>query len=614
MGFEAFAEVRPCAEEEAFDRGDGGSEDFGNFLVGHVFETPEHDRRALGLRQGRDGAGDGFLQFGVRDFLRGGAGGGVGMADRRTVGIARVERDEAGALAAAHFVEDEISGDGEQPGGEFGGGVVAGRALPDADEDLLGDVLGVGFSAQHFRDRAHDAELVAPDEGLESSLVAGFHREHECDVLRCRIVVRGVAWGHLRGKEKGYNHGGGRKAREIPLAAGAVIGFVCLPMSRPVVACYCTTFLKREMRHIYRQVNGLRGFGTFVITRARENREEYPFPDVEVLPRPRIFFLRRFYKKYLAGEEALFYRGEYKQLTKLLERRRPDLVHIYFGHTGVHLLPFVRAWGGRSLVSFHGMDIMPREDEPGYLDRLRELLRALPMVLARSGSLAARLVDLGCPPENIRINRTGIPLDRFPFAERTPPPGGAWHVVQASRLIEKKGVDSTLAAFASFRKTHPGSRLTIAGDGPLLEELRRSASAMGIGSAVRFAGFQSQEELAALFASAHIFMHPSRLTSKQDQEGVPNSMLEAMATGLPVVATLHGGIPEAVEDGRDGLLTPENDPGALAASLERIAGDPDLFRKLGSNASGSVRAKYEQAAAIRSLEGFYRELTERKPV
>ena len=385
-------------------------------------------------------------------------------------------------------------------------------------------------------------------------------------------------------------------------------------MSRPVVASYCTTFLKREMRHIYRQVNGLRGFGTFVITRARENREEYPFPDVEVLPRPRIFFLRRFYKKYLAGEEALFYRGEYKQLTKLLERRRPDLVHIYFGHTGVHLLPFVRAWGGRSLVSFHGMDIMPREDEPGYLDRLRELLRALPMVLARSGSLAARLVDLGCPPENIRINRTGIPLDRFPFAERTPPPGGAWHVVQASRLIEKKGVDSTLAAFASFRKTHPGSRLTIAGDGPLLEELRRSAAAMGVGPAVRFAGFQSQEELAALFASAHIFMHPSRLTSKQDQEGVPNSMLEAMATGLPVVATLHGGIPEAVEDGRDGLLTPENDPGALAASLERIAGDPDLFRKLGSNASGSVRAKYEQAAAIRSLEGFYRELTERKPV
>jgi len=385
-------------------------------------------------------------------------------------------------------------------------------------------------------------------------------------------------------------------------------------MSRPVVASYCTTFLKREMRHIYRQVAGLEAFRTFVITRSRENAQEYPFPDVEILPRPRIFFLLRFYKKYLAGEEALFYRGEYKQLTTLLERRNPDLVHVYFGHTGVHLLPFIRAWKGRTLVSFHGMDIMPREQEPGYSDRLGELLRTLPMVLARSESLAARLVSMGCAPEKIHINRTGIPLERFPFAPRTPPPDGAWHIVQASRLIEKKGLDNTLQAFAIFHKTHPAARLTLAGDGPLLEQLRQEAAALGVGQAVRFAGFQSQEDLAALYASAHLFMHPSRLTAKQDQEGVPNSMLEAMSTGLPVVATLHGGIPEAVENGRDGLLTPENDAPALAASLEQIAGDPALFTRLGANASRSVREKFEQTAAIRSLEGFYRELIEARPL
>jgi colanic acid/amylovoran biosynthesis glycosyltransferase len=235
------------------------------------------------------------------------------------------------------------------------------------------------------------------------------------------------------------------------------------------------------------------------------------------------------------------------------------------------------------------------------------------MVLARSESLAARLVDLGCAPEKIRINRTGIPLDAYPFVERTPPRDGTWHIVQASRLIEKKGLNNTLEAFATFQKTHPAARLTIAGDGPLLDPLRQMAGGLGLGQAVRFAGFQSQEELARLYASAHIFMHPSRITAKQDQEGVPNSMLEAMAAGLPVVATLHGGIPEAVEDGRDGLLTPENDSAALAASLEKIAGSPELFREFGSNAARSVRAKYEQAAAIRSLEGFYRELIAAKP-
>lgn len=404
-------------------------------------------------------------------------------------------------------------------------------------------------------------------------------------------------------------------AREIPLAPHGGIGFSCPDMSRPVVASYCTTFLKREMLHIYRQVSGLRDVETFVITRSRENPDEYPFPDIEILPRARIFFLLRFYKKYLAGEEALFYRGEYKQLTTLLDRRRPDVVHVYFGHTGVHLLPFIRAWkGGRVLVSFHGMDIMPREDEPGYQDRLRELLQVLPMVLARSESLAARLVALGCPPEKIRINRTGIPLDRYPFVERTPPADGAWHIIQASRMIEKKGLNNTLEAFAIFRKSHPAAILTLAGDGPLRDPLRQMADGLGLAESVRFVGFQSQDDLAALYASAHLFIHPSRVTAKQDQEGVPNSMLEAMSTGLPVVATRHGGIPEAVEDGRDGLLTPENDSEALAASLEKIASDPGLFHALSRQASRSVREKFEQSAAIRSLEGFYRELLASDPV
>ncbi len=396
--------------------------------------------------------------------------------------------------------------------------------------------------------------------------------------------------------------------RENRLARRGGLGLSGRGMPELLVASYCTTFLKKEMRHIYRQVSGLAGARTFVITRHRENAAEYPFPDVEALPRARIFFLKRFWKKYLRGEEALFYRGEYKQLRTVIDRRSPDVLHVYFGHTGVHLLPFLKAWPGRSLVSFHGMDIMPRENEPGYTDRLRELLTVLPMVLARSESLADRLVALGCDREKIRINRTGIPLERFPFVERAFPRDGAWHFVQASRLIEKKGLDNTLEAFAAFRARNPAARLTIAGDGPLHEALGRQAAALGVGEAVNFAGFQSQEALATLFREAHIFLHPSRVTAKQDQEGVPNAMLEAMATGLPVAATLHGGIPEAVENGRAGLLTAENDSKALAESLATLTSSEETYRSFAREASLSVRERFEQAAAIKALEGFYREL------
>jgi colanic acid/amylovoran biosynthesis glycosyltransferase len=379
-------------------------------------------------------------------------------------------------------------------------------------------------------------------------------------------------------------------------------------MPKPVVASYCTTFLKREMRHIYRQVTGLREFETFVMTKARENAHLFPFPDVEVLPRPRINFLLRFHKKYIQRLEPVFYRGEYDQLDSVLSRRHTDLLHIYFGHTGVHLLPFVQNWPKPALVSFHGMDIMLRDDEPGYNHRLRELLRSVPLVLARSESLAARLVELGCEQKRIRINRTGVPMEGFPYSRRSVPSDGRWRMIQASRFIEKKGLDITLTAFADFRKKYPHAELVLAGEGPLESRLKEMTQRLGITQAVRYPGFLGQQELSAAFRSAHLFLHPSQTTNAGDQEGVPNSMLEAMASGLPVVATRHGGIPEAVESGRDGLLVPERDCAALVSALFEIAENPASYHAFSRNAADSVREKFEQARSIAKLESLYREL------
>ncbi len=378
----------------------------------------------------------------------------------------------------------------------------------------------------------------------------------------------------------------------------------------PVVASYCTTFLKPEMLHIYRQVTGLREFSTFILTKDRANADRFPFEEVVVLPRPRINFLARFHKKYIRRMEPVFYRGEFDQLAGVLSSRRADLLHVYFGHTGVHLLPFIRHWQGPSIVSFHGMDIMPRAHEPGYDARMRDLLRTLPMVLARSESLAARLEALGCDPSKIRINRTGIPLDDFPFVERRPPADGAWRFVQASRLIEKKGITDSLRAFAAFHQTHPAATFTIAGDGPLRSGLEALASELRITGAVRFTGFQNQSELRELYEQSHVFLHPSRTTSGQDQEGVPNAMLEAMATGLPVAATMHGGIPEAVENDVAGILVPEGDWQALHDALLTLAANPARAAAMGRAGSEAVRVKFEQRRAIRALEGFYSELLE----
>lgn len=360
------------------------------------------------------------------------------------------------------------------------------------------------------------------------------------------------------------------------------------------------------MRHIYRQVTSLREFQTFVLTRERANPDLYPFDDIESLPKPRGNFLRRFYLKYLKGEEPLLYRGEYQQLMGLLERRDPDLMHVYFGHTGAHLVTLIERWDKPVVVSFHGMDVMHRDD-PRYMRDLRRLFGSAALVLARSESLHRRLIELGCPPEKLRLNRTSIPMDDFPVLERTPPEDGGWRIVQTSRLIPKKGLPDTLHAFALFREQYPAARLVIAGEGPLRESLQETAARLGIAPAVEFAGFLSSAELCRLYGIAHLFVHPSQTTQEKDQEGVPNAMLEAMATGLPVVATRHGGIPEAVEEEIAGVLVPERSPEALARGMLGIVGDPERWRALSRGAAESVRRKYSVESAITELESCYAE-------
>ena len=378
-------------------------------------------------------------------------------------------------------------------------------------------------------------------------------------------------------------------------------------MDKRVVASYCTSFLKSEMLHIYRQVCALRGVDTFVMTKAVQNPERFPFRDIELIPQPHMNLLRHGWLKFVRRRPPIVYRGEYQMLSSLLERRGADLMHIYFGHTGVHLLPFIEQWKKPCLVSFHGADVAVKQDIANYPTKLRCLFEAVPLVLARSQSLANRLMQFGCPREKLRVNRTGIPLDEFPLVERQAPPNGRWRIMQACRLIPKKGVATSLRAFAVFKRDFPNAEFFIAGKGPLQSELEMLAAGLGVSNDVHFVGFLSQSKLLGLYLSSHLFLHPSETPPDENQEGIPNSILEAMATGLPVLATRHGGIPEAVEHGQSGVLVQEEDYLGLAQSMKEIANNPSGLYQMGMNARMAVSARFEQGAQARLLESFYEE-------
>ena len=376
----------------------------------------------------------------------------------------------------------------------------------------------------------------------------------------------------------------------------------------PVVACYCATFLKPEMLHIYRQITALKRVSPVVIARKRENAARFPFDKIDIVAKPVLHFLRRFWFRQVRDKPWQISPGELRALTNVLERRNAQLLHIYFGQIAVHLLPLIRAWEKPSIVSFHGADAIVEMNKPAYREATRQVLAAVKFVLVRSESLRRAVVDLGCDERKIEVQHTGIPLHEFPFRERSLRQNGEWRFVQAGRLIEKKGLPVTLRAFASFLKRYPNATLTIAGEGPLLGQLQDLARELKIDNRVSFIGFISQEQLRDLYYASHIFLHPSETGPDGNQEGIPNSMLEAMASGLPVFATQHGGIPEAIENGVSGVLVPEHNHDELGRGLLDAVQDPGFLSRIARAGAEVVRKNFDLAAQAGRLEDIYLKL------
>ncbi|MEM0896886.1 MAG: glycosyltransferase [Verrucomicrobiota bacterium] len=395
-----------------------------------------------------------------------------------------------------------------------------------------------------------------------------------------------------------------------------------IPDDRPLVVSLCGTYLKKEMQSIYRQITGLRKYRTAVFAEKVSNQELFPFePVIEMdrrdRPRPRGNFILRFWYKHMVKQwppprpivkEVVGFHPY--NLLELLQHHRPDVVHVYYGHKAVKHIWMLMESGIPFVISFHGVDVVKFIEEKFYLEKLRIAFNEAEVVMARSQSLLDRLKDLGCPEEKLRMNRTPIPMEDIVPFERKPPPDGQWRLIQACRLIPKKGIFTVLGALPKVLRKYPSMKYLLAGIGPSREEIAEAVRVRGLSENVEMLGWLDQEKLRKRYEESHIFLHPSQLTQDQDQEGVPNSMLEAMAGGLPVVATYHGGIPEAVTNEGDGLLVPERSPEELGDAILRMMEEPGLLEACSRKAAISSRANFGFDAQIGNLEGLYDEAVE----
>jgi glycosyltransferase involved in cell wall biosynthesis len=202
-----------------------------------------------------------------------------------------------------------------------------------------------------------------------------------------------------------------------------------------------------------------------------------------------------------------------------------------------------------------------------------------------------------CPPV-VEVVWNGV--DTRLFAPEPVRSGNDYYLFTAGRLGPGKGLEDLLDAFAMVAPYYPHLSLVIAGDGPVRDSLKQRAAAAGLVSRCRFVGHISERrQLAALYQHAALFVLPSH------HEGLPTVLLEAMACGCPVLSTPVGGVPQVVQDGFNGWLTPANDPRRMAAALKMLLDDPARLDELGRQGRCTIEARFSWGEIGAAFAGRY---------
>lgn len=274
---------------------------------------------------------------------------------------------------------------------------------------------------------------------------------------------------------------------------------------------------------------------------------------------------------------------------KAFRRHRVATVLAEYGTAGVLVMNACRELGLPLVVHFHGYDASVRSVLAEHAQAYREMFAQAAGVIAVSNAMRRKLVALGAPPAKVHVIPCGVDCTAFDSAD---PASAPPTLLAVGRFIEKKAPHITLEAFGKARRGVPQARLRMVGDGPLLEDCRARAQALGIADAVAFLGAQPHVVVQEEMRRARCFVQHSVEAANGDCEGTPVAILEACASGLPVVSTRHAGIPDVIVDGETGFLVDERDSDAMAARMILLLREAQLARQLG------------QAARRRMQRGF----------
>lgn len=373
----------------------------------------------------------------------------------------------------------------------------------------------------------------------------------------------------------------------------------------PTVAHCVTPYLFLTGSWIHSQLRHAGRYRPIVLTQRAENLNVFPFVPVHNLGAtggPERLWGQ--FSKYVLGR---FPTGPY---TRVLRSEEARILHAHQGWEGARLVHASRKVRLPLVVSFYGRDatLLPRSM---YWRRLYgPLFDHAERVVAEGAHMAETLVSIGAPRDRVRVVHLGVDPDGFRFRERHATEGdGPITGLIAASFREKKGIAYALEAFSLVKTHHPRLRLRIIGDGPLRSDIESQIRALGLGDRVDLLGYQPYPIYREELDRADFLLAPSVVAKDGDSEGgAPVCLLDAQASGLPIVATTHCDIPEVTVPDGSALLAPERDAESLADRIDSLLSSPDRWAEMGRAGRAHIEAEFHIEAQVEAMAAVYDEV------
>jgi colanic acid/amylovoran biosynthesis glycosyltransferase len=375
------------------------------------------------------------------------------------------------------------------------------------------------------------------------------------------------------------------------------------------VALFSTTFLRPHEAFIYEQIQNHDRYQVEVFADQRLGEEQFPFEPVHV---------------HRSGQdessavdrvESLLYRLTTlsPRFDRALSRGKFSLIHAHFGPGGIYALGYAVRHKLPLVVLFHGYDVPAlmgstrfRPAHWRYTLLHKSLFRRSTLLLAASKELRELLLSIGAPPESCRVWRlgVGIPEMRLPMRVRR---RGPLHIVMVGQFVEKKGFEYGLRAAGALQRSGVEVDVTLIGAGDREPLYHKAAYEEGISARVAITGFLPHDQTLRRIADADVVLSPSVVASDGDRDSGVIVLKEASARCVPVIGTVHGGIPDIIEDGVTGFLVPERDVELLTSRLRHLARNPGQRLQLGHAGRAKMEKEYDVKARVAELETLYDE-------